>query len=161
ISGLFLWILGANWLLKGAVALSLKFNIPKIVVGMTVVALVTAIPELLVSLNAMSNGMPNLALGTAMGSNMVNLGLILAIALILSGIEVHKQFYSTNWTVMMLTSTLFFGFIYFDGEIQRYEGLFMLMALFLFLVYLLWFQRNPVATGFSKSDRQLSLYKTV
>lgn len=161
ISGLLLWILGANWLLKGSVRLSLRFNIPKIVVGMTVVSLITVVPELLIGLKAVAEDIPNLALGTVMGSNMVNLGLILAIALILSGIEVYKQFYTTNWSVMMLASTLFFGFIYFDGEIQRYEGFFMLVALFLLLTSVFWFQRNPVATESPWDDRKLSQYKTI
>ena len=161
ISGLFLWILGANWLLKGAVALSWKFNIPKIVVGMAVVSLATAVPELLVSLKAIVEDRPNLGLMTAMGANMVNLGLILPIALILSGMGVYKQFYATNWRVMILAFILFFGFIYFDGEIQRYEGFFMLVALFLLLVYLFWFQRKPVVAGSPQDDGKRSLYRTI
>jgi cation:H+ antiporter len=54
--GLFLLILGGNWLLKSAVALSLKLNISKIVIGMTVVSFATSAPELIVSINAALNG---------------------------------------------------------------------------------------------------------
>ena len=161
ISGLFFWILGAYWLLKGATALSLKFNIPKIILGITVVSLATSVPELLISVKAVMNGMPNVALGGSIVSNMTNLGLVLALVLMLSGIVINKDFYIANWSVMMLASILFFGFIYFDGEIQRYEGFFMLVALFLFLVYLLWFQRNPVVVATGGDDRPFPLYKAV
>lgn len=159
ILGLFLWILGAYWLLKGAAALSLKSSIPKTVIGMTVVSLATSVPELLVSAKAVTDGMPDVVLGAAIGSNMANLGLVLAIVLMLSGMVIHKSFHIVEWSVMMLASVLFFGFIYFDGEIQRYEGFFMLVALFLFLVYLLWSQRGP-GVAITGDDIPLSLYRT-
>src|SRR5690554_1248709 len=107
--GLFLWILGANWLLKGAVSLSVKFNIPKMVVGMIVVSLATSVPELLLGQRSVMDAMPNMALGSTIGANIANLGLVLAIATILSGIVVNKRLYVTHWSVMMLASTLFFG----------------------------------------------------
>lgn len=159
--GLFLWILGANWLLKGAVSLSVKFNIPKMVVGMIVVSLATSVPELLLGLKSVTDDMPNMALGSTIGANIANLGLVLAIATILSGIVVNKRLYVAHWSVMMLASALFFGFIYFDGEIQRFEGFFMLMALLLLMVYLIWSQRNSELDVLSRDDKPLSLYGMV
>ncbi len=73
ISGLLFLILGGNWLLKAAVAISLRLNIPKIVVGMTVVSFATSAPELIVSVNAALDGFPDLALGNVVGSNIANL----------------------------------------------------------------------------------------
>lgn len=159
IGGLVLLILGGNWLLKAAVAMSLRLNIPKIVIGMTVVSFATSAPELIVSINAALEGFPDLALGNVVGSNIANLGLVLGITIILSKIDVNKSFYVTDWPVMMVASAMFFGFIYFDGEIQRYEGLAMVVVLFAFLLYLLRFQKTAVVDEMPEDDLPLPLYK--
>ncbi|NNJ89518.1 MAG: sodium:calcium antiporter, partial [Eudoraea sp.] len=138
--GLLLLIAGGNWLLKSAVALSLQLNIPRIIVGMTVVSFATSAPELIVSVRAALDGFPDLALGNVIGSNIANLGLVLGIILMIGPIDVRKAFYVTDWPVMMVASILFFFFIYFDGVLQEYEGALMLGTLFLFLVYLLRYQ---------------------
>lgn len=160
-SGLALLIFGGNWLLKAAVALSLKLNIPKIVIGMTVVSFATSAPELIVSIKAALDGFPDLALGNVVGSNIANLGLVLGLTTVLGSIDVHKSFYKTDWPMMMLASLLFFGFIYFDGEIQQYEGIIMVCSLFAFLVYILRFQKTAVVDEAPDDDVPLPLYKTV
>ncbi|MDT0622225.1 calcium/sodium antiporter [Croceitalea vernalis] len=161
ILGLTLLIFGGNWLLKAAVALSLKLNIPKIVIGMTVVSFATSAPELIVSIKAALDGSPDLALGNVVGSNIANLGLVLAITVLLGSINVRKSFYTTDWPVMMAASLLFFGFIYFDGILQQYEGIVMVVFLFAFLVYLLRFQKTAVVDELPEDDIPLPLYKTV
>ncbi|PRX54015.1 calcium/sodium antiporter [Flagellimonas meridianipacifica] len=158
--GLFLLIIGGNWLLKAAVALSLRLAIPKIVIGMTVVSFATSAPELIVSIKAALDGFPDLALGNVVGSNIANLGLVLAVTVILGSINVRKSFYTTDWPVMMVASVLFVGFIYFDGQLQRYEGIIMVVFLFLFLVYLLRFQKSAVVDEMPEDDTPLPLYKT-
>ena len=161
LSGLVLLILGGNWLLKAAVALSLKLNIPKIVIGMTVVSFATSAPELIVSIKSALDGFPDLALGNVVGSNIANLGLVLAVTIILGSIDVNKSFYTTDWPVMMIASLLFFGFIYFDGVIVQYEGISMVVFLFIFLVYLLRFQKTAVVDELPEDDIPLPLYKTI
>ena len=161
IGGLVLLILGGNWLLKSAVAMSLKLNIPKIVIGMTVVSFATSAPELIVSINAALSGAPDLALGNVIGSNIANLGLVLAITLLLSKIEVQKSFYSTDWPVMMIASVLLFVFIAFDKVIVFYEGLLMFIFLLIFLVYLLRFQKQAVVDEMPEDDKPLPLYKMI
>jgi len=159
--GLVLLILGGNWLLKAAVALSLRLNIPKIVIGMTVVSFATSAPELIVSVKAALDGFPDLALGNVIGSNIANLGLVLAITVLMGTITVRKSFYTTDWPVMMIASFLFVGFIYFDGILQHYEGIVMVVFLFGFLVYLLRFQKTAVVDELPEDDVPLPLYKTV
>jgi cation:H+ antiporter len=158
--GLVLLILGGNWLLKSAVALSLRLNIPKIVIGMTVVSFATSAPELIVSIKAALDGSPDLALGNVVGSNIANLGLVLAVTVLLGSIEVRKSFYTTDWPVMMLASLLFVGFIYFDGTLEKYEGILMLIMLFAFLIYILRFQKTAVVDEMPEDDKPLPLYKT-
>ncbi|WP_318345626.1 calcium/sodium antiporter [Flagellimonas baculiformis] len=159
--GLGLLIAGGNWLLKSAVALSLRLSIPKIVIGMTVVSFATSAPELIVSVKAALDGFPDLALANVVGSNIANLGLVLAITIILGSIDVRKSFYSTDWPVMMVASLLFCGFVYFDGVLQQYEGIILVSCLFLFLVYLLRFQKVAVVDEMPEDDVPLPLYKTV
>ncbi len=161
IGGLTFLIVGGNWLLKAAVALSLKLSIPKIVIGMTVVSFATSAPELIVSIKAAMDGSPDLALGNVVGSNIANLGLVLGVTVILGSIDVKKSFYTTDWPVMMVASLLFVAFIYFDGQLQQYEGIVMVIFLFLFLVYLLRFQKTAVVDEVPEDDVPMPLYKTV
>ena len=159
--GLVLLILGGNWLLRSAVALSLRLNISKIIIGMTVVSFATSAPELIVSVNAALTGFPDLALGNVVGSNIANLGLVLAVIILLSNIEVRRSFYVTDWPMMMAASFIFFGFIYFDGFLARYEGGIMFVILFLFLVYLLRYQRTAIVDDLPEDDRPLPMYLSV
>jgi len=159
--GFILLILGGNWLLKAAVAFSLRLSIPKIIIGMTVVSFATSAPELIVSVNAALDGFPDLALGNVVGSNIANLGLVLAIIIILSRIEVRRSFYITDWPMMMFASVLFVGFIYFDRLLERHEGAIMFTLLFIFLVYLLRFQKIAVVDDLPEDDVPLPIYLSV
>ena len=159
--GLTLLIFGGNWLLKSAVAFSLRLNIPRIIIGMTIVSFATSTPELIVSINAAMEGFPDLAMGNVIGSNIANLGLVLAIVLLFGQIDVRKAFYITDWPVMMAASLLFFGFVYFDGILQRYEGVIMILFLFLFLIFLLRFQKSAVVDDLHEDDKPLPLHKAL
>ena len=147
--------------MKSAVALSLRLFIPKIVIGMTVVSFATSAPELIVSVKAALDGFPDLSLGNVVGSNIANLGLVLAITVIMGSIDVRKSFYTTDWPVMIVASLLFCGFIYFDGVLEQYEGIILVSLLFIFLVYLLRFQKTAVVDEMPEDDVPLPLYKIV
>ena len=159
--GLVFLVGGGNLLLKSAVALSLRLNISKIIIGMTIVSFATSAPELIVSIQAALDGFPDLALGNVVGSNIANLGLVLAIIIILGNIDVRPSFYVTDWPVMMVASLMFFGFIYSDGELTRWEGVVMVIVLFLFLVYLLRFQQPAIVEDLPDTDKPLPLYQAV
>lgn len=142
IGGFILLILGGNWLLKSAVALSLKLNISKVVIGMTVVSFATSAPELIVSINAAVNNSPDLSLSNVIGSNIANLGLVLGITLLLGNMKVEKSFSKIDWPVMMIASFLLMFFLINDKVIVRYEGILLFSFLIVFLVYLLKTQKN-------------------
>ena len=137
LSGFVLLILGGHWLLKASVGLSLRLMIPRIIIGMTVVSFATSAPELIVSLNSALEGHADIAIGNVIGSNIANLGLVLGIVTILSTIEVEKSFYKTDWPVMMIASLLLYVFIVFDGVLERYEGVILLISLIVFLLYII------------------------
>ena len=159
--GLLLLIMGGNFLLKGSVDISLRLSIPKIVVGMTVVSFVTSAPELIVSLDSALRGYPDLALSNVVGSNIANLGLVLGLALLLGQMDVRRSFYFTDWPVMMAASVLFFVFVYGDLMLGRTEGAVMVVTLFLFLVYLLRYQKPAIDEPLPEAFETLPLYKTV
>jgi cation:H+ antiporter len=161
ISGLVLLILGGNWLLKSAVALSLKLDIPKIVIGMTVVSFATSAPELIVSINAALSGASDLALGNVIGSNIANLGLVLGITLLFGTMHVQKSFYKTDWPVMMIASVLLYFFLSGDKVITQNEGIILFSFLVVFLVYLLRFQKTAVVDELPEDDEPLAVYKIV
>ena len=161
IIGLVLLVLGGNWLLKAAVGLSLKLNIPKIVIGMTVVSFATSAPELIVSIKSALDGATGLAVGNVIGSNIANLGLVLGITIILSPIQVEKSFYKTDWPVMMIASIMLYAFIVGDKTIQTYEGVILFVTLIAFLIYLLRFQKQAVVDEMPEDDEALPLFKIV
>jgi len=161
IGGLVLLILGGNWLLKSAVALSLKLDIPKIVIGMTVVSFATSAPELIVSINAALSGASDLALGNVIGSNIANLGFVLGITLLFGTMHVQKSFYKTDWPVMMIASVLLYFFLSGDKVITQNEGIILFSFLIIFLVYLLRFQKTVVIDEVLEDDEPIPVYNIV
>ena len=159
--GLVFLIMGGNWLLKSSVALSLRLQIPKIVVGMTVVSFATSAPELIVSIKAALDGSPDLALGNVVGSNIANLGLVLGVIVMLGAIDVRKSFYTTDWPILIVASLIFFVFIYFDGVIEFYEGLIMVALLIVYIVYLIKFQKTAVEDEAPEDDEPLPTFKMI
>jgi len=140
--GLILLIKGGDWLLDAAVALSLRLKIPKIVIGMTVVSFATSAPELIVCVKSALKGYPDLAFGNVVGSNIANLALVLGTVLLIHPIEVTKSFYKTDWPIMILATLVFFFFIKTDGFLSQTEGGTLLVLLFVFLGYILFFQKK-------------------
>lgn len=142
--GLFLLIKGGDWLVDAAVSLSLRLNVPKIVIGMTVVSFATSAPELIVSVKSALMGYPDLALGNVVGSNIANIAFVLGIVVIITPITVTKNFHKMDWPMMFVASLLFYFFVAQDGALSRFEGGILLVLLLCFLVFLLFFQKQAV-----------------
>lgn len=121
IFGLIVLIIGGNLLLKSAVSISMKFGIPRLLIGMTVVSLATSAPELIVSIKSAIKGSPDLAISNVLGSNIANLGLVLGITILFSPINISKSVYKKEWPIMMF-SALYFLIVIIDGVITKIEG---------------------------------------
>ncbi|MGM1057056.1 MAG: calcium/sodium antiporter [Bacteroidota bacterium] len=135
--GLALLVVGGEFLVRAAVALSFKFNISKMVIGLTVVSFATSAPELLVSLQAALGGFSDISLGNVIGSNIANLGLVLGITAIISPLTIDRDFYRFNWPVMMVFSIALFYFLRSGGNLSRLEGGIFLVALIIYLFLLI------------------------
>ncbi|UJH92606.1 calcium/sodium antiporter [Antarcticibacterium sp. 1MA-6-2] len=135
--GLALLVVGGEFLVRASVALSFKFEISKMVIGLTVVSFATSAPELLVSLQAALNGFSDISLGNVIGSNIANIGLVLGITAIISPLMVDRDFYRFNWPVMMLFSIALYFLLSTGDELSRIEGVILLVALGLYLFLLI------------------------
>jgi len=135
--GLVLLVVGGEFLVRSSVSLSLKFNISKLVIGMTVVSFATSAPELLVSLQAALDGSPDIALGNVIGSNIANIGLVLGITAIISPLTMSRDFYRLNWPMMMILSVALY-FLLKSGQVLDFkEGLALFISLIIFLIILI------------------------
>ena len=135
LSGLLLLIVGSNYLLKSAVDLSIKLNLSKVVIGLTVVSFATSAPELLISLSSALKGSSDIAISNVIGSNIANLGLVLGTALCFTKIKIPKSNIKFDWTFLMLISFVFFYFIK-DFSVNRMEGIILFSALIFFLFFI-------------------------
>ncbi len=137
ILGLILLVVGGEFLVRSSVALSFKFNISKLVIGMTVVSFATSAPELLVSLQAALDGFSDISLGNVIGSNIANIGLVLGITALISPLDVDKNFYKLNWPMMMLLSVVLYFLLDSGNVLDRWEGAALMLSLIIFLVVLI------------------------
>lgn len=131
ILGLVTLIFGGDALVKGAVGIALKFNISSLVIGMTVVAFGTSMPELLVSVKAAIGNHPEIAIGNVVGSNIANIALVLGLTTMILPIPVKFSTVRIDWPIMMGASVLFYLFI-LNGVIEWWEGLIFSLGIFLF-----------------------------
>jgi len=129
-------------LTKSSVDISIKLSIPKIIIGMTVVSFATSAPELIVSLNATLDGLPNFAIGNVLGSNIANIGLVLGIITIIYPISLKQRFYNTDFPLLIISTALFYYVIYSESQISRIEGLILVTAIISILFYLFFYQKN-------------------
>ena len=149
-------------MVRAAVALSFKFNISKMVIGLTVVSFATSAPELLVSLQAALDGFSDISLGNVIGSNIANLGLVLGITAIISPLMIDREFYSFNWPVMMLFSVVLYFFLDTGGNLSRLEGIILLAAISFYLFLLIQKARksHKDVEGLDESLKRTSGFKT-
>ena len=153
IVGIILLIKGGELLFDGSISISLKLNIPKFIVGMTVVSFATSAPELIVSIQAAMMGHPDLALGNIVGSNIANIAFVLGIIIVITPIKVDKVFYKTDWPVMMITTLLFFFLFKNDNALTKNEGIVLLLVLCVYLVFLFVFKRNEIEDDKLETDK--------
>ena len=142
-------------MVRASVALSFKFNISKFVIGMTVVSLATSLPELIVSVNAALNESPSIAVNNVIGSNIANIGLVLAIISILSDISVENKFYKRDWPWMFFLSIVASLFVYTNYLLSKFEGLILLSILIFFVFNIL--KNSDSNETYNDVDDKLSL----
>jgi cation:H+ antiporter len=137
ISGLALLLIGGEWLVRGASRLAVALGVPRLIIGLTLVAFGTSAPELAVSALASYRGQANIAVGNVVGSNIVNVLLILGLSALAAPLSVNSRLIRTEVPIMIAVAVLFY-LLGRDGGLTRGDGLILVALLG---AYLLWMAR--------------------
>lgn len=133
---------GADWFVDGSSALAFRLGIPQLVIGLTIVAMGTSAPEAAVSITSALKGNEGITVGNVVGSNIMNILLILGIASVIVPLAVQK---STRMIEIpyMIAITVLFGVLGYAGEmVTRVEGGILWIAFLIYLGYLLWMAKK-------------------
>ena len=133
--GVILVLWGADRLTDGAVAIAEKLNMPQIVIGLTVVALGTSMPELCVSLVSALKGTADLAVGNVVGSNIYNALLIVGAAAVVSPMTILTSTVKKDIPFALFASILLMGMCYLGGDISRIEAIVLFILFLVFMYY--------------------------
>ncbi len=141
IAGFALLIKGADYFVDGSSALAELFGVPQLIIGLTIVAMGTSAPEAAVSISGAFAGSADISIGNVVGSNILNIFLILGIAAVLIPIAVGRSTIRIELPFLIVVSVVFF-LLGLDGKIGRIDGV-ILWALFaLYLTYLFMSAKN-------------------
>ena len=134
ILGLILLYVGSSLLVDGAASTAIMFAVRPVIVGLTIVSLATSAPELLVSLVAAFKGSEGISIGNILGSNVINIVLVLGISAIIKPVVIKKQIINIEIPYMIFIS-LVFWLLCMDSEISRLVGVILFFFLIVFLTY--------------------------
>ncbi|TMP85990.1 calcium/sodium antiporter [Pseudoalteromonas ruthenica] len=121
VAGFILLVYSAGRFVDGAAATAAHAGLPTILIGMLIVGFGTSAPEMVVSAMAASDGNPALALGNALGSNIVNIGLILGVTALIAPITVHSNIVRKELP-LLLAVVLLCGYLLYDGQLTTFDA---------------------------------------
>ena len=136
IIGLVLLVKGADFFVKGASSLAMKFKIPQIVIGLTIVAMGTSAPEASVSINSALKGVTGVAIGNVLGSNIANVLLILGLTSAICALRLQKNSVKIEMPFVLFVTALMCVAGYYLHSLDRIFGFVLLLLFGAFLAYL-------------------------
>ena len=131
---------GGEWLVRGAVGVARRLKISPLLIGLTIVAFCTSAPELLVSLEAATQGQPDISIGNVVGSNIANVLLILGAASLIWPIKVDRHEIRRDLWVMLASVSLLAG-LGMTGQIEGWHGGLMVGLLIAYVWYSYWTEK--------------------
>ena len=133
---------GADWFVEGASKLADKFGIPQLVIGLTIVAMGTSLPEAAVSISAALKGSAEITIGNVVGSNILNVLIILGLTSVIRAVAVQKStvYYEIPFTIGVTVLLAVLGLT--DNQVSRGDGIILLVFMVLYLLYLLWMAKH-------------------
>lgn len=158
IGGFAFLIFGGDFLVRGAVSFAVRTKISPAVIGLTIVALGTSLPELVTSIMAASKGTNDIAVGNVVGSNIFNILAIIGISCLIRPNRVEKQTLKVEWPFLLIASVFF---VYFaqDYLFQRWEGIVFLVAIIGFTTYSVIQSRKLTVKEIQSEDLEFNLDK--
>ncbi len=161
IAGFVLLFFSGDWLVKSSVQLARYLKVSTLVVGITVVAFGTSAPELIVSLNAVFDGVPDISVGNVVGSNIANIALVLGTVSVILPIKVRKKSVLFDWSIMM-GATLLFYILSLNYKLQFFEGIVFVSLLILYLGFSVVKSRKQMGNnGEVVEEPSMKLYKAL
>lgn len=134
--GFSMLIKGADWFVDGAAGIAKKFGIPSLVIGLTIVAMGTSTPEAAISISAAFKGSADIAVGNVLGSNIMNILIILGLTAIITPLAVQKSTIKYEIPFMILITVVFGLLGLFDNVLGILDGIILWVLFFAYLVYL-------------------------
>ena len=134
--GFVLLVKGADWFVEGASGIADKFGIPQLVIGLTIVAMGTSAPETAVSITAALKGNASIAVGNVVGSNILNVLIILGVSSVITSIAVAKTTVRYEIPIMLAITLLMLAFGANGGTICLWEGIVLLVCFVGYLAYM-------------------------
>ena len=135
---------GGELLVRGAVSLAQRLRVSTAVIGLTIVAIGTSMPEMSVSLLAAAGGQPDIAVGNVVGSNIFNVAAILGLAAAIRPLSVHMSAVRLEWPLMFVTMAVALVLAR-DGVVDRLEGAFLLVFFTVFTAFMVRIARREVS----------------
>ena len=165
-AGFLALVKGADWFVDGAAGIADKLGVPQLVIGLTIVAMGTSAPETAVSLTAAFNDSAALAVGNIVGSNIINIFLLLGITSLICPLAVQKSTVKFEMPFVVVISIIFMflglgngvfkGFDAPDGVLSRFDGFILLGLFILYLSYLFYMVKHGFAQPEEVSDGKQS-----
>ena len=154
IIGFVMLVKGADWFVEGAGKVAERFGIPQLVIGLTIVAIGTSLPEAAVSTSAALKGSAEITIGNVVGSNIINILLILGITSVISPLAVQKSTIKYELPMVVAATVLLAALGLTDGTIGRIDGLILLVGMVVYLLYLLQMaKKGQAAAGGEETDQ--------
>lgn len=160
-AGFGLLLKGADWFVEGASKIADKFGIPQLVIGLTIVAMGTSAPEAAVSISAALKGNAGITIGNVVGSNVMNILLILGITSVITAISVQRSTICYEIPFLIVISVLLPALGYAGGSISRLDGVILGICFIFYLLYLLRMAKKgqAVLEEIPESDEKDSVFK--
>jgi cation:H+ antiporter len=134
ILGLILLFAGSAMLVEGAASTAVMFAVRPVIIGLTIVSFATSAPELLVSLVAAVKGSGGISLGNILGSNVINIALVLGISSVIKPVSIQKQIIKIEIPYMIFISSIFW-LLCMDSNLGQADGFILIFLLIVFLIY--------------------------
>ena len=140
--GFFLLIKGADLLVEGSESIAKKFNIPEIIIGLTIVSIGTSMPELFVSVSSVLKGYSDIAIGNVIGSNLNNLLLILGISATIRTIKIKNETKLLEIPMCLGITLLFWSLCNIGNSLNFIDGIILIINFVLFIFYTIYMAKK-------------------
>ncbi len=152
---------GADWFVDGAASIADRLGIPQLVIGLTIVAMGTSLPEAAVSIAAAVKGSAEITIGNVVGSNIMNVLVILGLTAAICVVPVQKSTvrYEIPFTILVTVLLAVLGLV--DNQVSRLEGGILWAFMIVYLIYLLKMAKSGKDEQERKEDKQSPMWKLI